>query len=84
MWSVYRYPWGLPGADEPPVQGAHDADRQFQSLNSNSVLRRTRARLLAMGSAAAILVVALGAFALVAAGRIRRGSPPAAGPAGRQ
>ena len=33
--------------------------------SSNSALRRTRARLLAMGSAAAILVVALGAFALI-------------------
>ena len=32
---------------------------------SNSALRRTRARLLAMGSAAAILVVGLGAFALL-------------------
>jgi serine protease Do len=31
----------------------------------NSALRRTRARLLAMGSAAAILVVGLGAFALI-------------------
>jgi len=33
--------------------------------STNSALRRTRARLLAMGSAAAILVVGLGAFALI-------------------
>ncbi len=40
-------------------------DNPNPQQSSNSALRRTRARLLAMGSAAAILVVGLGAFALL-------------------
>src|SRR6201999_2532634 len=40
--------------------------------STSTALRRTRARLLAMGSAAAILVVGLGAFALLPGARPTR------------
>jgi serine protease Do len=55
-------------------------DNPNTQQSSNSVLRRTRARLLAMGSAAAILVVGLGAFALLPQTRPTRVADTAAAP----
>ena len=74
MLGFYTTPSAGPGRlKEPPMQNDPHRSRHFFAPTPNPALRQRR--MAAMGTAAALVLVGLGAFALVAA-RAARSRPP--------